>query len=89
MVPLPICLGTLRVAESKKDNRGKRSAQSGEEYGVAARAKSRCGEGDEKGENDDEVKEAEQENEEEADDEELRRKLMRKLKRKLNIKQKR
>ena len=41
MVPLPICLGTLRVAERKKDNRGKRSAQSGEECGVAARAKSR------------------------------------------------
>ena len=34
MVPLPICLGTLRVAERKKGNRGRRSAQSGEECGV-------------------------------------------------------
>ena len=40
-MPLPICLGTLRVAERKKRNRGRRGAQSGEECRVAARARSR------------------------------------------------
>ena len=73
MVPLPICMGTLRVAERMKSNRGRRSAQSGEDCGVAARAKSRKRwrrrEGRERrgGEK--------TENEEEADDEEQKRKL--------------
>ena len=79
MVPLPICLGALRLAKKRIGNRGTRSAQSGEECGVAARAKSRKrwrrrreGENEEE-----EVKVEEEENEEEADDEELRRKLRR------------
>ena len=41
MVPLPIWLDNLRVVERKKGNRGRWSAQSGEECAVAARARKR------------------------------------------------